>query len=124
MQEYQSSTKFEKVPVSVPPSSIHTFLKNNANFPGLIMADHNTSYTNNFYNSLYDNASNIHYVYKNVPDNDENAFPSGTPQYFIASVAEIVGKAIYEQVTGLKYNSSKTVSKILVCNNIEVQDEK
>ncbi|KAJ8954167.1 hypothetical protein NQ318_005761 [Aromia moschata] len=42
----QDSIVISKVPDSLPPASLHTFMKNDTDFPGLILTDHETSYTN------------------------------------------------------------------------------
>lgn len=102
------------VPSSVPPSSLHTFLKNNSDFPGLVITDHHKSYANHYYNSLYDNSSNIQYTFRNVSDDDQ-IFPKHSIQHFIANVAEVIGKTVYQLINNKEYNGTKTVSKVLVC---------
>lgn len=102
------------MPKSVPPASLHTFLKNNANFPGLVVSDHEKSYTNHFYNSLYDNSSNIQYVYMNSSTDNEQIFPKDSIQSFIAEVVEDIGKTVYYLVTNNSYPGLKNVSKIMV----------
>lgn len=80
---------------------------------GLTIADHEKSYTNHFYNSLYDNSSNIQYVYKNV-SNDE-LIPKDSIQNFIAGFAEDFGKTVYQLITGNRYTGLENVSRVIVC---------
>lgn len=104
-----------KVSSSVPPSSLHTFLKNNNNFPGLVITDHKKSYSNHYYNSLYDNASNIQYIYRNASNDDDEVFSKQSIQYFVANVVETVGKSVYELLTEKLYSGPKKASKVIVC---------
>lgn len=88
-------------------------MKNDEHFPGLIVADHQKTYANPFYNSLYDNASNVQYIYKNV-SSDDTVFPKNSLQYFIAELAEIIGRSVYQLVTGQKYVGSDRIEKNMV----------
>lgn len=114
MKQNNHTIIFKNVPTSVPPSSLHTFLKNDPNFAGLVVTDHEKSYTNYFYNSLYDNSSNIQYVYMNVSTDDEDIFPKDSIQSFTAEIAEDIGKTLYHLVTNKTYTGVKNVSKIMV----------
>lgn len=115
MQKNKVNINASKVPSSVPPSSLHTFLKNNTDFPGLVITDHQRNYKNHYYNSVYDNASNIQYMFKNVSSDSDDGFSKQSIQYFIANVAETLGKTVYQLVTNKLYSGPKKASKVLVC---------
>uniref|UniRef100_A0A8C1Z7A1 Nicastrin n=1 Tax=Cyprinus carpio TaxID=7962 RepID=A0A8C1Z7A1_CYPCA len=46
----------------LPPSSFQRFLRARR-IPGLVLADHNTSFTNRYYESMYDDAENLNVTY-------------------------------------------------------------
>ncbi|XP_043226117.1 nicastrin-like isoform X1 [Amphibalanus amphitrite] len=43
----------------LPPSSLHALLRGNDTVPGLVVTDHNQSYTNSFFHSVYDVRSTV-----------------------------------------------------------------
>ncbi|KAH1011834.1 hypothetical protein HUJ04_001115 [Dendroctonus ponderosae] len=79
-------------PDSLPPSSLHTFIRGNTSIRGLVLANHQTAYQNRFYNSLFDNSSNIGYRYYNGSE-----IGAGTLQRHIADVATMVAKSVFEE---------------------------
>lgn len=44
----------EPTPVPLPPASFQRFLRSNGKIPGIVLTDHETKYTNKFYNSHFD----------------------------------------------------------------------
>ncbi|CAH2015980.1 unnamed protein product [Acanthoscelides obtectus] len=102
------SEKIKDVPSSMPPASLHTFMKKLPSFPGLVISDHETSYTNHFYNSIFDDAVNIGFTY------DPNATEQNSLQYFIANVSEVIGNRVYETITGKHYSGKYTADVVLV----------
>ncbi|VEN39545.1 unnamed protein product [Callosobruchus maculatus] len=106
------SEKMRDVPHSLPPASLHTFMKMLPSFPGLVISDHETSYTNHFYNSIFDDMHNIGFEY--YPNATEQDIREDSLQYFIANVSEIVGKSVYETITGKKYSGKQTADVVLV----------
>lgn len=85
----------------LPPASLQTFAKHERGIPGLVLADHRDAYVNKFYNSIYDDSSNIQFhFYENVTESDSSAIPLGDLQWFVANVSEMVAKSVYEEVTG------------------------
>nr|XP_023018628.1 nicastrin [Leptinotarsa decemlineata] len=114
LQTNSRVVKFQNVSTSLPPASLHTFLKNISTFPGLIISDHKSSYTNHFYNSIFDNSTNIQYQYYNASDDDSQQIPNDSLQYFIANVSEIIGNSIFEEITKKKYDGNGTVDVTLV----------
>uniref|UniRef100_A0AAR5Q431 Nicastrin n=1 Tax=Dendroctonus ponderosae TaxID=77166 RepID=A0AAR5Q431_DENPD len=96
-------------PDSLPPSSLHTFIRGNTSIRGLVLANHQTAYQNRFYNSLFDNSSNIGYRYYNGSE-----IGAGTLQRHIADVATMVAKSVFEEVTGQAYQGGASPSLLLV----------
>lgn len=85
----------------LPPASLQTFAKYKRDIPGLVLADHQNAYVNKFYNSIYDNASNVRFLYyENVTQNDSSAIPYDSLQWHIANVSLMVAKSVYEEITG------------------------
>ena len=84
-------------PDSLPPSSVQTFLRGRIPPHGLVLANHNKEYRNPYYNSIYDNASNILYKYYNG-----SLVPEDSVQKYVADVATMVAKSVYEEVVNEK----------------------
>ncbi|UYV65466.1 NCSTN [Cordylochernes scorpioides] len=51
--------KVAKMSRPLPPASVQQFLKKYANIASLVLADHETDFTNRYYNSLFDNADTL-----------------------------------------------------------------
>lgn len=84
---------------AIPPASLQTFLKARPNMSGLVIADHGDEFANRFYNSIYDNASNIGYQYYN-----RSTIPVDGVQQFIANVSEMIAASVYEEITDKRYS--------------------
>ncbi|XP_060534306.1 nicastrin isoform X2 [Cylas formicarius] len=104
-----ASVPVVSVPDSLPPSSLHTFLTNDAIKSGLLVTNHQKEYRNHYYNSLYDNASNILYEYQNGSEILEDSI-----QRYVGDVAWTVAKSIYEEVTDRNYTGDAAVDYTLV----------
>ncbi|RZB39345.1 Nicastrin and/or Peptidase M28 domain containing protein [Asbolus verrucosus] len=87
---------------TLPPASLHTFLKNRTDLPSLILADHKTSYKNHFYNSVYDNATNLNYTYLNITANE--TVIEGIQSY-VQNVSTMLAKSLYFEITDEKYDN-------------------
>lgn len=99
-----------------PPASSQTFLKANPNFPAILLADHGETFVNNFYNSIFDNATNLLFEYHH----DTQEIPSDSIQRFITDISTLLAKSIYEEVTGNAYvgfeeASVRMVNELLNC---------
>ncbi|KAJ8985191.1 hypothetical protein NQ317_018220 [Molorchus minor] len=101
----QGAATLRNISQSLPPASVHSFLRNNSDFPGLIIADHEKSYTNPFYNSIYDNASNIAFIYYNATENNVS-IPIGSIQQFVVNVSEMVAKSVYQELRNVTYTGT------------------
>lgn len=107
--------KFKDKSHSLPPASLHTFLNKTQSFPGLIISDHEASYSNNFYNSIYDSSSNIAFeYYPNITNDDGSIIPQDSIQQFIVNVTENVAKSVYETITNKVYDGKTLVDIGLV----------
>ncbi|CAH1153337.1 unnamed protein product [Phaedon cochleariae] len=105
--------KFDNVSDSLPPASLHTFMKKIPTFPGLLIADHKHSYSNHFYNSIFDNSTNIGFQYYDVLENDDISIPTDSIQQLIANLSETIGKSVFEEVSQTKYNGVERADVIL-----------
>ncbi|KAG5888388.1 hypothetical protein JTB14_035694 [Gonioctena quinquepunctata] len=114
LQEVKGPIKFQSVSASLPPASLHTFVKNISTFPGLIISDHKASYLNHFYNSIYDNSTNIGFWYYNASENNQVQIPKDSLQYFVANVSETIAKSVFHEVSQKKYEGNETVNATLV----------
>ncbi|EMP31359.1 Nicastrin [Chelonia mydas] len=83
----------------LPPSSFQRFLKARG-IPGVVLADHRTSFQNRYYQSMYDTAENILMKYP------EGLSPEETLDYVtdtaksLAEVATVVARALYQLAGG------------------------
>nr|XP_048684911.1 nicastrin isoform X4 [Caretta caretta] len=101
----------------LPPSSFQRFLKARG-IPGVVLADHRTSFQNRYYQSMYDTAENILMKYP------EGLSPEETLDYVtdtaksLAEVATVVARALYQLAGGTGNTSAiqadpRTVSRML-----------
>ncbi|CAH0548545.1 unnamed protein product [Brassicogethes aeneus] len=113
----QNATILNIYPVkgSLPPASLHTFVKNDHNFPGAILTDYEKTFSNNFYNSIYDNSSNIAYKYYNVTEieNGKN-IPKNSIQGYIVDVATALAKSVYQELKGEIYRGDQKLDIVLI----------
>lgn len=80
-----------------PPSSIQTFLKQRPDIPNVLLTEYASEFSNNYYNSIYDDSVNINYVYHNgTPQID-------TIQHRLATLADTLARGLHMFVT----NSAK-----------------
>uniref|UniRef100_A0A8C3PEG4 Nicastrin n=1 Tax=Chrysemys picta bellii TaxID=8478 RepID=A0A8C3PEG4_CHRPI len=83
----------------LPPSSFQRFLRAKQ-IPGVVLADHRTSFQNRYYQSMYDTAENILMKYP------EGLSPEETLDYVtdtaksLAEVATVVARALYQLAGG------------------------
>lgn len=103
--KYKKDLNIDKSVGILPPASLQSFIKARDTIPGLVLADHRDEYLNNFYNSIYDNASNIGFKY--TQDDDDL-------KEYSASIAEMVAYAVFEEVTGNAYEGNERADVSLV----------
>uniref|UniRef100_A0A4W6BMM0 Nicastrin n=1 Tax=Lates calcarifer TaxID=8187 RepID=A0A4W6BMM0_LATCA len=79
----------------LPPSSFQRFLRARP-IPGVVLEDHQSAYTNKFYESMYDNAENLNVSYPpNLTPEEQLEYITDT-----ARVATMVARALYRQAGG------------------------
>ncbi|KAL0966300.1 hypothetical protein UPYG_G00293580 [Umbra pygmaea] len=83
----------------LPPSSLQRFLRAQR-IPGIVLADHETSFNNKRYESYYDNANNLNLTYpSNLTTEEQLVFVTDTAKA-LAEVATVVARALYKQAGG------------------------
>ncbi|KAL1502773.1 hypothetical protein ABEB36_007871 [Hypothenemus hampei] len=101
-RDYNPEMNVILVPNSLPPSSLHTFIRANNTVQGMVLADHQYEYRNPFYNSIYDNVSNIDYQYQNGSDK----IGSDSIQGYVGNIALMLARSLCEQIAGNFCNQS------------------
>ncbi|XP_030747514.1 nicastrin [Sitophilus oryzae] len=99
------------VPNSLPPSSLHTFIRGNNSIQGMVITNHESEYINHYYNSFYDTSENIQYKYQNG-----SSIPNDSIQGNIGNIVTVLANSLYEEIIGTKYNGTATA-------NLEMIDE-
>uniref|UniRef100_A0A673H3U5 Nicastrin n=1 Tax=Sinocyclocheilus rhinocerous TaxID=307959 RepID=A0A673H3U5_9TELE len=87
----------------LPPSSFQRFLRVRG-IPGLVLADHNTSFNNRYYESLYDDAENLNVTYPPDLSPDEQLVYETDAAKSLAEVATLVARSLYIQAGGDENN--------------------
>ncbi|KAL1281143.1 hypothetical protein QQF64_015743 [Cirrhinus molitorella] len=83
----------------LPPSSFQRFLRAKQ-IPGLVLADHNTSFNNRYYESMYDDAENMNVTYPPNLSPDEQLVYETEEAKSLAEVATLVARSLYMQAGG------------------------
>ncbi|XP_053185275.1 nicastrin [Scomber japonicus] len=83
----------------LPPSSFQRFLRARP-IPGVVIEDHQTSFNNRFYQSMYDNADYLQVTYPpNLTPEEQLEFVTDTAKA-LTEVATMVARALYKQAGG------------------------
>ncbi|XP_044076680.1 nicastrin [Siniperca chuatsi] len=83
----------------LPPSSFQRFLRARQ-IPGVVIEDHQSAFTNRFYESMYDNAEYLNISYPpNLTPEEQLEFVTDTAKA-LAEVATMVARALYMQAGG------------------------
>ncbi len=77
----------------LPPSSLHSFLKSRRDVPAILVSDYDTSYTNRFYHSIYDDAK-INLDYKKSRGTNQPVVQR------IGRVAQTLAEFVFEEASG------------------------
>ncbi|XP_013167231.1 PREDICTED: nicastrin [Papilio xuthus] len=106
---------------NIPPSSLHSFrriLKNeteSGEFPEVLLVDYKDTFTNAYYESVFDDADNIGFVYRNISVGPDGEFvptsallANGTMrewdvQVKISRLATALALTLYQRVGGKPY---------------------
>ncbi|KAM9790169.1 nicastrin [Syngnathus typhle] len=83
----------------LPPSSFQRFLRLRP-IPGVVVVDHELSFSNRFYESMYDNAEYLRVSYpQNMTQEEQLQFVTDTAKA-LAEVATVVARALFKQAGG------------------------
>ncbi|XP_047223656.1 nicastrin isoform X2 [Girardinichthys multiradiatus] len=83
----------------LPPSSFQRFLRARP-FPGVVIEDHNSSFTNKYYQSMFDNTDNLNMLYPpNLTPEEQLNHVTDTAKS-LAGVATMVARALFVQAGG------------------------
>ena len=85
--------------VPLPPASLQSFLKKDQSIPGLLITNHESAFTNQFYNNEWDTL---------------RAINSETLVQHLADVARTVSATAYELATGKPLDTRITANQSLV----------
>ncbi|XP_074837323.1 nicastrin [Carettochelys insculpta] len=101
----------------LPPSSFQRFLRAR-HIPGVVLADHRTSFQNRYYQSVYDTAENILMKYPEGLNPEETLDYVTDTAKSLAEVATVVARALYQLAGGTGSTSAiqadpRTVSRML-----------
>ncbi|XP_044224842.1 nicastrin [Thunnus albacares] len=84
----------------LPPSSFQRFLRARP-IPGIVIEDHQSSFSNRFYESMYDNAEYLNISYPpNLTPEEQLEFVTDTAKA-LTEVATMVARALYKQAGGV-----------------------
>lgn len=104
-------------PNNLPPVSVNTFRQANPNISAIVITNYDTSFTNNYYNGLFDNGTNMQYK-------NESLLPAkSTVQHNLAAVSMVMAQAIARAVNqddSISYDVNRpvytqTMNDVLLC---------
>lgn len=108
---------------NLPPTSSQSFLRKHAEFPAVIFYANTNK--NRFYHSIYDNETNIGYVYRNTSKDftnlvdlrdrlDGTNLTSGSIQLAIRNVSSALTFSLFEMITGKPYTDTLGANPYLI----------
>lgn len=108
---------------NLPPTSSQSFLREHPEFPAVIF--YSNTNKNRFYHSIYDNETNIGFVYRNTSEDfmnlvdlgkslDRYNLTSGSIQLAIRNVSSALTFSLFEMITGKKYPSQLGANPYLI----------
>lgn len=108
-----------KTTENMPPTSAQSFLRDYPEFPALVFYSDNNK--NRFYHSIYDNETNIGFVYRNTSKDftalmdlmDSGDF-SHSIQMAIRNVSSSLAFSLFELITGQKYTNNLGANLYLI----------
>ncbi|XP_053561121.1 nicastrin isoform X2 [Bombina bombina] len=99
----------------LPPASFQRFLRAR-NIPGVVLTDHKTSFSNRYYQSVYDTSENLMIKYPEMSEEEALEYITDTARS-LADVATVLATALYKQAGGnetLEIKADpKTVTRML-----------
>lgn len=107
---------------TLPPSSLHSFLKGNLQIPGIVISDHDYEYKNKYYHSIYDtkstNLNNLNWSLSTTSELDAiNSSPLISLQ--IQKYTTYVAQLLYSRLTNnTKQLNSTITTNLKLINNL------
>lgn len=92
--------------ITIPPSSMQSFLALNKEMPGLVFTSYDKQFENRYYHSLYDDHFNIKYTYSNTTNIPSDSLPN-----YLAEFATTLAHTLYETVSGQTAPQSSVAMK-------------
>lgn len=94
-------------------------MEEDPNIPTLLVTDHDATFTNKYYNSIYDDIDNLKYKYLNITEDqvDANTF-NGTIQQWIANIAQATALTIYQEIFEESYAGDEVAKPYYVSLNL------
>ena len=100
----------EVVNKPLPPASLQSFLRHDSFLPGLVLTNHESEFTNRFYNSFLDNKFNIKYNSSQTIDQ-------------LTGVSTVVSRSLYKLITNDQTNVTtdrELIKQLLECFLINI----
>lgn len=98
---------YEKISENLPPSSSHSFLRENVTFPAVILHSQMHATKNRFYHSVFDDKHNINYTYFNESKDfttlgnlNVNVWNVSSIQMKIRNVSSLLTLSLYQLISG------------------------
>ncbi|GAU90889.1 hypothetical protein RvY_03245 [Ramazzottius varieornatus] len=95
-RRYQMDVTTSTASQQLPPSSLQSFLKAKPNMAGVVVADHSTTYHNQYYNSLFDTLESHNSSF----GADSASQYSSAFSRNVQKVATVIVRSLYRLVTG------------------------
>lgn len=106
IDNFQAAAANTKVPVEeplvsqpLPPSSFQRFLRARP-FPGIVIQDHNSTFTNKYYESMFDNPENLNVTYPPDLTPEQQLINVTETAKALTDVATLVAQALFLQAGG------------------------
>ncbi|KAG8560195.1 hypothetical protein GDO81_014836 [Engystomops pustulosus] len=84
---------------ALPPASFQRFLRAR-NIPGIVLTDHNATYRNKYYNSMYDTSASINMNYPSGLSKEEALNYVTEAAQSLTDVATLLARTLYQQAGG------------------------
>ncbi|XP_035287420.1 nicastrin [Anguilla anguilla] len=94
---------------ALPPSSFQRFLRARP-IPGVVLTDHQSAFSNRYYESLYDNAEYLNVTYPpNLSPEEQLEYVTDTAKA-LAELATVVARSLYRQAEGEESQLAKIIA--------------
>ncbi|XP_066991287.1 nicastrin [Anabrus simplex] len=93
----------------LPPASLQTFVSNDQELQGVVIADYKEHFNTPFYHSIFDDKSHLNYTYQNG-----STLPDDSIQTFIADFSVTLARVLCQMVSNQTCDGNVTAVKITV----------